>query len=198
MSLLLAGYDYDSGNDACVATSSDPVNCGRCGNTCYAPQNGVASCTSGVCSWTCTAPYVTSGTSCVLQGSAKARAKKRTHAIFSLCPVGETACPIAGAASFGAFALSSNKNADFGHSAGGYECLDTATSLDSCGGCASTGQGMDCTQIAHSSGVGCNSGQCVIFSCESGYAVSSNATKCVRVHSGSSRRHRGLSSHIIH
>ena len=48
------------------------------------------------------------------------------------------------------------------------ECLDTTQALESCGGCASTGEGRDCTAIPHVGGVGCEAGKCVVFSCKSG------------------------------
>lgn len=89
-----------------------------------------------------------------------------------------SACPIAGAASYDwalTHDLSKATQIDFidlSPSVGGYECLDLANSLDSCGGafrltplvscsmlisvvgCASTGEGQDCTKISHSKGVG--------------------------------------------
>jgi hypothetical protein len=41
-----------------------------------------------------------------------------------------------------------------------YECIDFATELESCGGCASTGEGADCTSIPNAMSVGCESGVC--------------------------------------
>lgn len=61
---------------------------------------------------------------------------------------------------------------------GGYECVDTTQELENCGGCTVDGAGMDCTSIAGVSGVGCLSGQCVVFSCTEGYRLSS-AGACV-------------------
>jgi hypothetical protein len=46
-----------------------------------------------------------------------------------------------------------------------YECIDFATELESCGGCASTGDGQDCTKIPHAISVGCDFGTCVGESC---------------------------------
>ena len=43
---------------------------------------------------------------------------------------------------------------------GDYECFDIDTELTSCGGCASTGAGQDCTAIPHAWNVACNRGQC--------------------------------------
>lgn len=44
---------------------------------------------------------------------------------------------------------------------GDYECADTRNDIQSCGGCASTGAGQDCTTIDGAWNVGCNSGKCV-------------------------------------
>ncbi|KPV77186.1 uncharacterized protein RHOBADRAFT_8526, partial [Rhodotorula graminis WP1] len=51
--------------------------------------------------------------------------------------------------------------------------------LDSCGGCASTGEGMDCTKIRGVQGVGCEGGECRVFSCEAGWKPSLRGDKCV-------------------
>ncbi|BGP53227.1 hypothetical protein JCM8202_002554 [Rhodotorula sphaerocarpa] len=69
-----------------------------------------------------------------------------------LCPAGETACPIF-------------------PRMGTYECLDTAIELQSCGGCASKGQGEDCTAIKGAQGVTCESGKCLVYSCEPGFTL---------------------------
>lgn len=71
-------------------------------------------------------------------GHYKRSHKSRTP---SLCPTGLDACPISGLLS-------------------DYECLDTNTELQSCGGCASTGEGQDCTAIKGAWNVGCESGKC--------------------------------------
>lgn len=59
-----------------------------------------------------------------------------------LCPSGLEACPIQGALG------------------GEFECLDTNEELESCGGCASTGAGQDCTAIEGAWNVACNQGRC--------------------------------------
>lgn len=123
----------------------------------------------------------TAGTGCVLNPSAKTTKKKRGQAVPELCPRGESACPIVGSASFGAFVNSSDRVKDFSHSLGGYECIDTGSDLQSCGGCASLGTGFDCTRIAHSAEVGCSNGKCVLFGCKRGYAPALDSEKCVKV-----------------
>jgi len=41
-----------------------------------------------------------------------------------------------------------------------YECIDFASELESCGGCASAGEGQDCTTIENAISVGCENGLC--------------------------------------
>ncbi|GAA6029953.1 hypothetical protein JCM8097_009186 [Rhodosporidiobolus ruineniae] len=69
-----------------------------------------------------------------------------------LCPIGETACPIF-------------------PRMGTYECIDTATQLDSCGGCLSKGDGEDCSMIKGAQGVTCESGGCFVYQCQPGYKL---------------------------
>ncbi|WVR08514.1 hypothetical protein IAU60_005569 [Kwoniella sp. DSM 27419] len=58
-----------------------------------------------------------------------------------------------------------------------YECIDFATELESCGGCAATGQGTDCTAIPHAASVGCEQGSCAVYTCRGSFAT--NGTACV-------------------
>lgn len=61
---------------------------------------------------------------------------------------------------------------------GGYECLDPDVTLDSCGGCISTGQGVDCRNMTGAGEVGCNAGVCQAITCEMGYRLIDG--KCIR------------------
>jgi hypothetical protein len=79
-----------------------------------------------------------------------------------LCPTGLDACPISG--------LTTE-----------YECLDTSTELESCGGCASVGQGQDCTAIKGAWNVGCDKGRCKVYTCFAGFLLSADGTSCVSV-----------------
>jgi hypothetical protein len=86
--------------------------------------------------------------------------QRRTNGDVTLCPKGREACPIPGL---------------FG---GEYECLNTKVELESCGGCASTGKGQDCTQIPNAWNVGCSEGSCKVYSCLKGYGVNAEGTAC--------------------
>ncbi|OCF31773.1 hypothetical protein I316_06580 [Kwoniella heveanensis BCC8398] len=57
-----------------------------------------------------------------------------------------------------------------------YECVDFLSELESCGGCASTGEGVDCTSIPHADSVGCELGVCQVYTCKSGFVA--NGTSC--------------------
>ena len=76
-----------------------------------------------------------------------------------MCPTGLAACPITGAS--------------------GYECLDSSSDIQSCGGCASLDQGADCTTIPGAKWMGCSSGKCEVYSCIKGWKMV-NGTTCER------------------
>jgi len=62
------------------------------------------------------------------------------------CPnIQETACPISA-------------------NAAGHECIDTQTEITSCGGCESLNEGENCMAIEGADEVGCELGQCRVFS----------------------------------
>ena len=51
------GAGMASCSGTCVDTSSDPANCGMCGNHCPSGPNSTASCAGGLCGLTCTNPF---------------------------------------------------------------------------------------------------------------------------------------------
>ncbi|RPD65026.1 hypothetical protein L227DRAFT_276386 [Lentinus tigrinus ALCF2SS1-6] len=87
----------------------------------------------------------------------------------ALCGEGLTACGI------------------FGHSSvsrDAWECINTATDLESCGGCAFpldafSPHGVDCTAIPGVTDVSCMAGSCVVHRCAPGFIVSEDSTFCV-------------------
>lgn len=184
----------------CYSYDNDVNNCGSYGNVCPA-KGGTAQCIKGTCSMkSCNAGYTLKNGLCYgANGSQAARAKRsKITKPAALCPGSETACPIAGSASFlvsQASGFAAFKAGD-AHATGGYECLDTQYALESCGGCASMGEGVNCLEISNSSGVGCSAGVCQVFSCESGYKPNLDATGCVKV--PSSHRGRRAASRRAH
>ncbi|GAA5834090.1 hypothetical protein JCM11251_003615 [Rhodosporidiobolus azoricus] len=77
----------------------------------------------------------------------------------SLCPAAHTACKVSGRAS-------------------GFECVDVMSSLEQCGGCASSG-GVDCTALPGVASVGCVAGTCEIWACAEGYKWDTTTQSCV-------------------
>jgi len=89
------------------------------------------------------------------------RSAHRNVPLTYLCPAGLDACPITSA-----------QNSD-------YECLDTATELESCGGCTSLGSGRDCTAIRGAWNVGCEQGHCAVYTCAGGFERAPDGKSCV-------------------
>jgi hypothetical protein len=79
------------------------------------------------------------------------------------CPMSLNACPI------------SSVNGPTGD----FECLDTTNELESCGGCASTGEGQDCTAIKGAWNVACVQGSCAVYTCANGYKRSNDHKSCI-------------------
>lgn len=106
---------------------------------------------------------------CVISGSGYPSGHERRNKIninFSglgaveLCPQGQTSCPISGA-------LSMHECIDVSHfversreSDLAICSLQTATNLESCGGCASTDVGIDCSAIPGVDATACVDGRC--------------------------------------
>ncbi|KZT60708.1 hypothetical protein CALCODRAFT_448152 [Calocera cornea HHB12733] len=96
--------------------------------------------------------------------------RKRDTYVFNdkMCPKGLSLC--------GVQSSWSNTN---------WECIDTKTDLESCGGCVmgvmgTPSSGVDCTAIEGVEDVACDGGKCQVFSCAPGYRVSDCGTTCVR------------------
>ncbi|KAK8865926.1 hypothetical protein IAR55_001075 [Kwoniella newhampshirensis] len=87
-----------------------------------------------------------------------------------------------------------------GEKEGRWECVDTRSDIESCGGCmdpsrsfdlSAVGQGHDCTALPDVDQVACLSGSCKIQSCIRGYALARNGTICEKkVSFGSGKRRR--------
>ncbi|GAA5821272.1 hypothetical protein JCM11251_004545 [Rhodosporidiobolus azoricus] len=193
---------YTLANGACTVMNllTDVNNCGAVGNACqFSPTGATGACQNGKCVVTsCPLRYTLVNGVCVLSASQAARAKKsKIVEPRTLCPAHETACPIAGSASFAEASAhhftATEQFSGIMAGSGGFECIDTKSQLDSCGGCASTGEGRDCTSIRGVKGVGCEAGSCIVFSCQAGWKPSLDGTKCVRA-----REHHVSSNHTAH
>ncbi|KAI9631641.1 hypothetical protein KEM48_014550 [Puccinia striiformis f. sp. tritici PST-130] len=94
--------------------------------------------------------------------SATSKYYKRQSTAIGHCPTGLDACPIS---SF--------------NTSPGYECVNTQEELEHCGGCSSTGDGVDCNTITGVESAGCSRGQCMAFACKEGFYLGPNKT-CVQ------------------
>src|SRR5262249_26009436 len=52
-------------NGTCVDTTTDPVNCGACGDACSAPASATATCTNGTCGFACNQDFHLCEGSCI-------------------------------------------------------------------------------------------------------------------------------------
>ncbi|GAA5853434.1 hypothetical protein JCM5353_006967 [Sporobolomyces roseus] len=208
-----AGFTLQNGACTSVNLDSDVNNCGQLGKVCqFLPLGASGVCTKGQCQLTgCPSGFaLTSGVCVKSTASQKARAKKsKIVTPKSLCPsANEVACPIVGSSSYDqAVAQHFTSATEFSGvfaGEGGYECLDVTQALDSCGGCASTGEGQDCTKIRGAMSMGCESSKCVVYSCEAGWKPSLAGDKCVRVrshsssHNSTAKRHIAARHHLSH
>ncbi|PLW46602.1 hypothetical protein PCANC_06132 [Puccinia coronata f. sp. avenae] len=116
---------------------------------------------SGFCS---ICPSDTSCSSTPQASGLARRSVKSQNSGKEQCPTGLSACPI----SSGLGASSS------------FECIDVQQEVTSCGGCSTTGKGVDCTTLKGVASSGCSDGQCKIFSCKTGYQYSATHNVCIK------------------
>lgn len=129
------------------------------------------------CSFTCQSGRVKCGNSCQVGTTCPTGMRKRDFAgdlnnLDLHCPARHTACAIPGATQF------------YGTN---YECVNTASDLESCGGCihplpGRSNLGEDCTGISNALNVACVGGRCNVYSCRRGWTVAANGTACEEVH----------------
>ncbi|KAJ9098752.1 hypothetical protein QFC21_004400 [Naganishia friedmannii] len=122
------------------------------------------------CSYKCSFGSCGSGTSliCLEKGQICQSGVPVSPHPTSPCPTGRTQCFTA---------KKSKRNL--------YECIDTQSDLESCGGCIfpdpaakdTTSQGVDCSAISNVKDVSCEKGKCNVKSCEEGYYVADNCCK---------------------
>lgn len=98
------GYAFDTKYNFCRPILQDLLNCGLIGRQCSIAHASKQACIGGIClAQVCVSGYTPSldAKVCVLGASGRARAKRAEQTPQkTLCPAGETACPIAGSSSF--------------------------------------------------------------------------------------------------
>ncbi|GHJ85917.1 hypothetical protein NliqN6_2319 [Naganishia liquefaciens] len=152
--------------------------------TCPYPANSSPLCTGGntlpgtTCSFQCNTGYKLCGTSYCIADTASCVSGipgRRSQLLppsmdnaASLCPVGLEAC------------YTSHASLSLGKPVG-WECIDTSSDLESCGGCewpvSGKDQGEDCSSLEGVSEVACTRGKCEASSCMRGFVL--NGTQCV-------------------
>ncbi|GAA5953109.1 hypothetical protein JCM3765_007412 [Sporobolomyces pararoseus] len=95
---------------------------------------------------------------CRLADVPSGRARARRNIKINACAQGHQSCSVEGTS--------------------GFECVDTSSSLEQCGGCAGQG-GVDCTVIEGVAAVGCEQGRCSIYSCLDGYTWDALTQSCL-------------------
>ncbi|KAI0671092.1 hypothetical protein C8Q78DRAFT_1079033 [Trametes maxima] len=119
-----------------------------------------------------------SGDTCPNTGGSFPSGAPRQYVRRAECPRGHQSCPVYGTR-MGVGYLKE------------FECVDVRNDLESCGGCASTGAGKDCSAIPHVDSVTCRKGSCVVGQCAPGYVVSPSGSSCVPSLNVQSRYRRG-------
>lgn len=165
-----------------ITTSNDshhcsyPDNCSRfcepdrpCGFECHKgftpwpkenPKDCICKFPNHVCNGKCTS------SPCPSQAPHKRNNELKKRAV---CDAGFTACGLYS-----------------GSSRGSYECIDTTSDLESCGGCfvplhEKSSIGVDCTSLIGVADVLCKAGSCFVQSCMPGYQVAFDNSMCVDV-----------------
>ncbi|GAA5935684.1 uncharacterized protein JCM15063_001772 [Sporobolomyces koalae] len=113
------------------------------------------------CTQTSTGEALTCGSAgtCELAAVPSGRARARRNlSNRSLCPTAnEEACAVEG----------------------GFQCIDTTSNLENCGGCGSLG--TDCTALEGVASVSCEQSSCSIWACADGYTFDAESQACVSV-----------------
>ncbi|KAJ7101298.1 hypothetical protein B0H15DRAFT_408269 [Mycena belliarum] len=179
---IRTGRDHE-GRDRTISALTDRIN--KCKKedkrTCTHPKHSHPSCSRrNLCGYTCDRGYHDCGNnSCKRVCSAAptgyiSHPDKRDenywgHRAQRSCAAGWTACGVPGGTSRE------------------WECLNTQTDLESCGGCPSgtvssltaSASGKDCTAIPHIADVACVAGGCAVQRCLPGFKISSAGDACV-------------------
>ncbi|KAK4687996.1 hypothetical protein P7C73_g2107, partial [Tremellales sp. Uapishka_1] len=155
-------YTYDTASNSCV-----PPKCQKG----YRFDTATACCTPVVPS--CSATQILCANQCydaktyTCPSGLPALARSLSRRSEGWCTTGLTKCAVRG----------------WGE--GSWECVDTMSDIESCGGCrtpfltsSSSYIGEDCTSIPNVDEVGCHRGSCLIKSCRRGFRLSQNGTTC--------------------
>ncbi|KAJ6632538.1 hypothetical protein B0H10DRAFT_2159670 [Mycena sp. CBHHK59/15] len=175
------------GKATVLSELTDMVNNCRGRQECHYPLHSVPSCKNGSpCYFTCKDGYTAYPwaypTQCIcsyphtecngkcgkFHGCPSGHYAKRDLRSSQQCHKGMTACRVPG------------------RSANAWECVDTQTDLESCGGCSYAAHsnpfeaaGEDCTSLLGVSDVSCIKGQCIVHKCMPGYDINDGHSECI-------------------
>ncbi|KAJ6558141.1 hypothetical protein B0H19DRAFT_946312 [Mycena capillaripes] len=180
--LLVLGAVALVGKEHVITELTAMVNNCASRTQCHYPLHSVPSCKSGSpCFFTCkdgysaypagayptqcvcSSPYTECNGKCgTFHGCPSTYFAKRDLMGGQKCHKGFTACGVPG------------------RGANAWECIDTQTDLESCGGCSwSDLIGEDCTAIRGISDVSCIKGKCVVHKCRPGYDIGLRNSECI-------------------
>lgn len=177
-----------AGEAAVIAALTAMIEASAGKQECSYPPHSVASCeSSNPCYFSCTNGYTAYPsdvpTQCVCEPPYTEC--NGNCGVYSACPSGvygkRDTVRGAGERCFGG--LTACGIPGRGHNT--WECIDTQTELESCGGCpypelsSSWKRGADCTVIPGIADVSCIRGQCVVHKCMPGYDIDANNSECM-------------------
>ncbi|KAH9835562.1 protein priA [Rhodofomes roseus] len=155
---------YWDNTKACCLPPHPPTTTPQCGGS-WSWNHGSSTCCDGGGSTTTTTPAPSANPVKSRSKPAHKRAATKARRSTFTCPDQLESCPISGLTG----------------PTGDFECIDPQTELESCGGCASTGEGQDCTAIEGVWNVGCERGRCALYTCAQGYKLSADGTACEKL-----------------
>ncbi len=153
-----------TGNNCCACRCSDPTsdpnNCGGCGNRCPGDPHGQATCISSVCGLQCNSGYGLCGGSCI------AWDPDHCGSCTNSCP----AAPLHGYRTCTGLPPQCGFGCYSPYSPCGNSCVDTTSDVNNCGSC-----GHQCPGDPHGQAA-CVNSQCTLI-CQGDYSVC--GTTCV-------------------
>jgi len=145
-----------------IDTSSSITHCLACNNNCTVPANGSALCTASGCDIACDVNYHRCGNQCRADNDTSYCGLSCEDCTQNLHNNDETAC-ILGACQYSCLTGFEDCNSDIGTPTGN-GCESDLGSPLTCNNCST-----NCTLLDHIAVVDCDSGGCIINSCEGGW-----------------------------
>ncbi|KAJ3492862.1 hypothetical protein NLJ89_g11150 [Agrocybe chaxingu] len=186
------------GKDPVRALITALINTSPDAHQCTFPQHAHHTCNNNdACHWDCDEGYIREGNTCVC-----APPYTSCNGVCGLfrhgCPssVPRTLQPRAAIVTFAQAKATCGGHTEVCGVSGrensmAFECVDTETTRDSCGGCMvphpffesepvrrSTGQ--DCSAIPNAKSVGCSESRCVVHTCNDGWIPATTLDQCIR------------------